>query len=505
MFDDILQTDIVVPDRPGGDPEKFDNDTILTELIKCKKSPHYFIHNYIQIKDDRTKQWIPMNLWPCQINVISAVMEHEHVIVVKARQIGLSTLLGAAMSIWEMLFVTNSFKLILSKSEREAQGLLVDRLKKSYYKLPSWMKPSHDPQLPDSKTELELSNGAKVLSLPTSGGDSYTATTAMVDEAALVHQSRAKLSDVLLAIEPTISAGGKLWLVSKPDKSQPGSTFNNIFQAAVEGKNDFYPIYIPWQGVPWRDEKWYQSKVSWSLSIDGTLDSLHENYSSTWQEALRGKSSNKRLSPLFLSQCYEPMDGIDDEEAPQIPELIVYKKPSSDRAYIVTADAAEGNPQSDPSPVHVWEWDTGEQVAVANTTAEPSVLAGYVADLSKYYRGCPAFPERNNHGHTLISWLREEFDVRVATGPDHSSNNPKFGYNTNALAKAQAYSKLAEMLSKGEIIIHHEETYSQLGAVEGRTLRGPGKSNDDNAICTMLFAAAKKYVHLTFLIGFVSP
>lgn len=503
----ILETDLVVPDRPRGDPEYYDGNTRLEELAKCAQSPHYFIHNYIYIKDDRSKQWIPMKLWPAQVNVISAVMEHRKIIWLKARQVGASTLLGAAYSLWEMLFVTNSFKLILSKSEREAQGLLVDRLKKSYYKLPSWMKPAHDPQLPDSKTEIELSNGAKVLSLPTSGGDSYTATTVMVDEAALVHQSRAKLSDVLLAVEPTISAGGRLWLVSKADKSRPKSTFNSIFQAAVEGKNDFYPIFLPWTAVPWRDREWHDGQIQFSLSIDGSLDTLHENYPETWEEALRGKSSNKRLSATHLAQCYEPQGGLseDDNPPPSIPELTIYSLPDSSRAYIITVDATEGNPQSDPSPIHVWEWDTGEQVAVADTTAEPAVLAGYVDLLSKYYNRAPVFPERNNHGHTLISWLREEYDVRVATGPDHRSSNPKYGYNTNALAKAQGYVKLSEMLGKGEITIHHEKTYAQLGSIEGRTLRGPGKANDDHAICTMLFAAAKKYVHLTFLIDVIQP
>ena len=74
----ILTTDVVIPDRPIGDPETFDDDTRLTELIKCEQSPHYFINNYVYVLDDRTRQWVLFRLYPAQINTLDALLTHKY-------------------------------------------------------------------------------------------------------------------------------------------------------------------------------------------------------------------------------------------------------------------------------------------------------------------------------------------------------------------------------------------------------------------------------------------
>lgn len=504
----ILMSDTVIPERPAGDPEMYDSDTRLTELIKCSRSPHYFINNYIYILDDRTRQWVSFKLYPAQANVITALTLHKYIIFLKTRQFGASTLVGGAYFLWLMLFTDNAQNLILSKSEREAHALLGDRFKPMYRKLPEWMKPAEDKSLPDSKTEFGLSNGAKMLSLPTSAGDSYTARACMVDEAALVYKSRTPLSDVLLAVEPTIAAGGQLILVSKTDKGKPNSTFNNIFVAAIKGENEFFPLFAPWQAVPWRDDEWHARKVEFSLSINGTEDYVKENYPETWQDALSPKELDKRLVSKHIKQCYDPMNKMTDEDLalrppPMLPFLEIYRMPEQHVQYVITADAAENNPNSDYSTADVWDWDTGEQIANMCGQFEPAVFAQYIDMLGQYYFLAPVFPERNNHGHTVISWLQEMSDLRVLAGPDSSKNRQKYGYNTNSRSKAAGYVYLADMLKDGNITIHKPETYRQLMIIEGATLRAPKKEHDDHAISAMLFAAAKKYVHLEFLLDFV--
>jgi hypothetical protein len=122
-----------------------------------------------------------------------------------------------------------------------------------------------------------------------------------------MHTSRTLLSEVLLAVEPTIDAGGQLILVSKADKSKPDSTFNSLFKAAIEGRNNFFPIFAPWQAVPRRNDEWYDSKVEFSKSINGTMDYVKENYPSSWQEALEPKELDKRLNVNHLRKCLDPM------------------------------------------------------------------------------------------------------------------------------------------------------------------------------------------------------
>jgi hypothetical protein len=503
----VLVAGRTIPARPEGDPELFSDAVRIEELMKCTLSAHYFIHNYIKILDDRKRIWVPFNLYPAQINVLDAVMSNKYLILLKTRQFGASTLIGGAYFLWLMLFTQNAHNLVLSKSEREAQALMGDRFKPMYTHLPSWMRPTADSSLSDSKSEFSLSNGSKMLSLPTSAGDSYTARACMIDEAALVHRSRTNLSDVLLAVQPTIAAGGQLILVSKADKARPRSTFNSIFVEATKRENDFFPIFVSWKSVPWRTQEWYDAQKNLSMSIDGTQDFVHENYPETFHEALSPKELDKRLSIEHIDQCYQEMSGLTERELevnqpPSLPGLEVYKLPQQGAQYVITADPAEGNPNSDPSCSDVWDWDSGEQVATLTGKVEPVIFAGYIKQLSEYYNTAPTFPERNNHGLTLIAWLRENH-VRVLKGPDSTLMSSKLGYNTNVKSKAIGYVELANALRDQEITIHNQETYRQLSIIEGATLRAPKKEHDDQAISAMLFACAKKFVHLSFLLEFV--
>lgn len=503
----VLTASRIIPDRPAGDPELFTNEMRMEELAKCFQSAHYFIHNYIKILDDRERVWVPFKLYPAQINALDAVLENKYIILLKTRQFGASTLIGGAYFLWLMLFTANAHNLVLSKSEREAQALMGDRFKPMYTQLPPWMRPTADSSLSDSKSEFSLSNGSKMLSLPTSAGDSYTARACMIDEAALVHRSRTNLSDVLLAVQPTIAAGGQLILVSKADKARPMSTFNSIFIEATKNENDFFPIFVSWRSVPWRTQEWYDQQKNLSMSIDGTMDFVHENYPDVFQEALAPKELDKRLSLPHINQCFQESYGLDEETLstnppPELPNLTIYKLPDTGAQYVITADPAEGNPTSDPSCMDVWDWDSGEQVANLVGKVEPVIFAGYINELSEYYGSAPVFPERNNHGIALISWLMDS-NTRVLRGPDSTKMNSKYGWNTNVKSKAIGYVELANLLRDSDITIHNQETHRQLSIIEGATLRAPRKEHDDHAMSAMLFAAAKKFVHLGFLLEFV--
>ena len=69
--DKILDTDIVIVDKPNGDPEEYNEGTRFKELFKCSESVYYFIHNYVKILDDRIRVYVPFHLYPAHINVLS--------------------------------------------------------------------------------------------------------------------------------------------------------------------------------------------------------------------------------------------------------------------------------------------------------------------------------------------------------------------------------------------------------------------------------------------------
>ena len=105
-------------------------------------------------------------------------------------------------------------------------------------------------------------------------------------------------------------------------------------------------------------------------------------------------------------------------KAPSLPGLAVYVTPQPDRAYVIGADPAEGNPNSDESAATALDSSTGEEVAALAGQIEPTVFAGYLGQLARWYNDAAILSERNNHGHTVLAALAATGGSRVLCGHD---------------------------------------------------------------------------------------
>ena len=151
---------------------------------------------------------------------------HRLAVVLKARQLGMSWL-TVGFGLWQMLFRPAATVLLFSQRDDEAVQLLNFRLRGMYDRLPPLFRARA--VVRDNAHEFRLSNGSAALAFPTTGGRSYTATLAIVDEA----DHTDDLDRLLNAVKPTIDAGGRLVLLSTADKSRPESPFKRIYRAAV--------------------------------------------------------------------------------------------------------------------------------------------------------------------------------------------------------------------------------------------------------------------------------
>src|SRR5262249_32023156 len=147
------------------------------------EDPGYFLDRHVSIYDAALADWIPFRLWRAQIQTLDTIRDHRLVVILKARQLGL-TWLVLGFALWEMLFRPAATVLLFSRRADEAVALLRTRLRGMYDRLPAWLKVRAFGV--DNDHEWELSNGSRVLAFPTTAGDSYTATLAIVDEADLL-------------------------------------------------------------------------------------------------------------------------------------------------------------------------------------------------------------------------------------------------------------------------------------------------------------------------------
>ena len=89
--------------------------TLKDEVLECKavcESFLYFLDNYCWIEDKAAGEAIPFDLWPAQRNIIPKFISSRLLIILKARQLGL-TWLTAAYCLW--VSITKRMQLIRHK------------------------------------------------------------------------------------------------------------------------------------------------------------------------------------------------------------------------------------------------------------------------------------------------------------------------------------------------------------------------------------------------------
>ena len=402
------------------------------------------------------------------------------------------TLIALAFALWVMIFHPVAVVLLFSKRDDEAKRILLGRLIAMLEHLPPELRPEVQRS---SAHEVKLANGSEAFAFPTSAGHGYTATVAIVDEADKMGTANTDdLPALMNAVKPTVDAGGKLFLISTPDKGRPQSLFKKIYRAA--GETGYTPLFFGWRERQGRTDEWYENEKRGYLASEGTLDSLYQEYPATPEEAMAPRSLDKRLPSAWLTACYRTapplaaadllLEHLSAPAAPSLPGLTVFVKPDPRLHYVIGADPAEGNPTSDESAAVVLDEGTGEQVAVLAGRIEPTVFADYLYQLSEWYNSAPVLVERNNHGWAVIPWLRDNArGLFVLHGDD---GRP--GWQESSRTKALLYTGAATRLREGRCVIRDERTFCQLCSVEGATLKAPDGEHDDRAVAYCLALAA---------------
>ena len=112
-------------------------EIVLKEYAKCAQDPAYFMRKYCYIQHP-TRGRILFNLYPFQEKVLHIFRDHQYLITLKSRQLGISTL-AAGYSLWLMLFHKDKNVLALATTQATARNL-VTKVQFMYEQLPSWLR-----------------------------------------------------------------------------------------------------------------------------------------------------------------------------------------------------------------------------------------------------------------------------------------------------------------------------------------------------------------------------
>ena len=200
----------------------------VNEVIRCGKDPSYFFNTYVKIQHP-IKGLIPFDTYPFQDECVEKFIDNRFSIVVKSRQLGLSTLV-AAYAVWLAIFQKDKNILIIATKLSVAQNFM-KKVKTMVRALPPWLL------LPrittDNKQLLEFSHGSSIKAVPTSddAGRSEALSLLIIDEAAFVRN----FDELWTGLYPTISTGGRAILLSTPNGV--GGQYYRLYTYAEAGLN----------------------------------------------------------------------------------------------------------------------------------------------------------------------------------------------------------------------------------------------------------------------------
>ena len=129
---------------------------IKREYLKCAQDPIHFMRKYCTIQHPQRGK-VKFDLYPFQEKCLKEFKENRYNIILKSRQLGISTL-SAGYSLWMMLFNNDKNILVIATGKDTAKNL-VTKVRVMYDGLPSWLKTAVDE---DNKLSLRFKNGSQI-------------------------------------------------------------------------------------------------------------------------------------------------------------------------------------------------------------------------------------------------------------------------------------------------------------------------------------------------------
>ncbi len=252
-----------------------------------------FIDSYVIIDDAQDHGdgvgTMPFKLWAAQAELLAAMDAEPRLLILKARQLGISWLC-CAYALHMCLFKPNRLVLTFSIGQEEANEMM-RRITAMYDRLPDAIKVAH-PIAKRNTEEIAWQNGSAIHALPSrkSAGSGYTASLIILDEFA----KNENASKLYTAVKPTIDGGGKMIILSTANGA--GNLFHDMVERSKEGASRFAFRFLPWQARPGRDQAWYASVEA--DAVDSSL--MRQEYPATADEAFEASEVDAFLPSIQL-------------------------------------------------------------------------------------------------------------------------------------------------------------------------------------------------------------
>jgi len=427
------------------------------EYIKCGEDPSYFIRKYCVIQHP-IRGKIPFELYPFQVDTLKEVLNHKYNIILKARQLGISTL-TAAYSLWLMTFRNDKNILVLATKQDTAKNL-VTKIRVMHSNLPGWLRQTC---IEDNKLSLRYKNGSQVKAVSSSedSGRSEALSLLVLDEAAFID----KIDTIWAAAQQTLSTGGQCIALSTPNGV--GNWFHRTWVGAEENDNGFYPIKLHWTVHPERDKS-YRAAQDKLLGPGLAAQECDCDFLTSGQMVVDGSI----LQEYKDNQCREPMmkQGIDSN-------VWIWEAPDYNKNYIMSADVSRGD-GSDYSAFHILDVESMEQVAEYRGKISTKDFGNLCVNVATEFNDALLVVENNNIGWATIQQVIDrgyqnlfyssqdlqyvDVEHQITNKFRAQDRNLKPGFSMTMKTRPLVIAKLEEYFREKAVIVHSNRLIDEL-------------------------------------------
>lgn len=421
------------------------------------------------------------------------------IIVLKARQLGISTITEALM-FW-LAFLTDSYHGLVMAHENDSSEHLFGMTQRYWETFP--FQRLYTPKYLSRKEIAWKETGSSI--------HVATARNVKTGRGRTIHALHASEvafwdhPDVLMTgLRQTIPANPSTMIVVESTANGVGNYFHSQWTAAEDGETDFLPLFFPW----WKHPEYRASHIGlevhplvydseekvlakmgcdddhliwrrWAIRnlSHNDINQFHQEYPSTPEEAFVSTGSN--VFPLAkLRDCYDPSDGLRGRlaregagvrfQADSAGPVTLYAMPSKDRSwgkYIVAGDPTHTT-MGDYASAQVINRRTYEQVATWHGRCDPLTFAEELAKLGKFYNDALLTTEIEGPGYGTIGRLVEMDYPNLWRGRWADKSPGKiaetYGWSTTMKRKEWAIGWLLKLVVDGDITIHDKRTFSEM-------------------------------------------
>jgi len=488
---------------PKFEPNKIKGlaDQYITEYLKCKADFEYFCRTYILIEiPGKDVLLVP---YKKQVELVNLVEKKRYVLVLKSRQIGISTIIQAYAA-WLTVFFDNAVIGIISKDGKEATDF-ARAIRGMVEKIPEWMKPPKGPlgRGFSKRTEQSfiLTNGSKVFASPVNPNApdktlrGKAITFLVIDEAAFVHHIDTAWTSLVPALSTNQMQAKKAGVpygtvvLSTPNKTNGiGEWYFKRYSKAVSRDDIFEPFVIHWKMIPELadDPEWYdtqcrlfdhdQRKIAQELELK-----FLPTEGSFFETDTVEKIQNAVTEPIETLKLFNG-------------QLWRFKNPIPNRYYIMGVDTAPEHGE-DKSAVTVWDYETLEQVAEYQGKCKVLDYVKVVKVLATQYPGMIVV-ESNSYGNQVVEQLNNsEFSFMIYK-EKRGKQTVLPGLSTNSKTRPLMIDSLYSYITQFPECVKSERLALELTGLVTKTngrVEADTGCHDDLALATSCVFYVRKY------------